>query len=118
MVNDLASYEKENQDYQRGTSKSLINVVSVVQQLLSLESEAAAKIATYGLQLQLELDIEKELKELWATNGPGLDVEEWRFVDGVLLMLAGNVFTSGTIERYGPKSSRLDHPKILQANNF
>ena len=43
IVNDMASYDKEKRDFDHDASKVLINIVDVIQRLLSLPHIGSAK---------------------------------------------------------------------------
>ncbi|MEU7054393.1 hypothetical protein [Streptomyces eurythermus] len=106
VVNDMASYEKEARALKHGETQDMINIVSVMQKLLSLPSEEAAKTAAYTYQLQLELWTMEEL-ELLAKRGDLTD-EEWWFLEATLLSVTGNTFFCMTSARYGGQGARID----------
>lgn len=99
LVNDLASYDKEKKAYVQGRTYHLINAVEVVQRLFSLPTENSAKALAYAMQLEVEVEIDQELSRM--RDEDSLTAEEWKFVDAVLTMTAGNVFYSVVSSRYG-----------------
>ncbi|KEF57258.1 uncharacterized protein A1O9_05175 [Exophiala aquamarina CBS 119918] len=104
IANDIGSYEKEYQDFKDGKVKHLINIVAVVGKINRTDSDAA-KAACYALQLQVEQDIAVEL-ELMERDDE-LTFVEWDFIDALLAMAAGNIFTSIVISRYGGEAARI-----------
>ena len=105
IANDIASYDKEYSNFKNGRGKHLINVVAVVQKLLGLPDLDSAKAASYALQLWTEQAILEELEGMKIKDE--LTVAQWKFVDVVLAMAAGNVFTSVVISRYGGEAARI-----------
>lgn len=105
LVNDLASFEKELRAYEEGKVHYLINAVDVVRKLLGMTSWSSAKAFTYAYQLEVENEMQKELDRLMMYGR--LSLEEWRFVEASLRMLAGNVFYSIVTSRYGGEPARI-----------
>uniref|UniRef100_A0A8H7Y1N1 Isoprenoid synthase domain-containing protein n=1 Tax=Psilocybe cubensis TaxID=181762 RepID=A0A8H7Y1N1_PSICU len=60
-ANDLGSYEKEKEAYDRGHALYFINTVDVVKRLFKLPDDATAKSATLALQKQTEMEMGREL---------------------------------------------------------
>jgi hypothetical protein len=108
IANDIASYDKEYISFKSGKAKYLINVIAVVQKLLGVLDSNIAKSISYALQLQTEEAIIKELERMKITGN--LTDKQWKFVDSVLIMAAGNVFTSVVISRYGGEAARIINP--------
>ncbi|OJD30038.1 sesquiterpene cyclase protein [Diplodia corticola] len=106
FANDLGSFAKEKRAFSAGKIQHLINSVHVVKQLLGLPSDEAAKGVVYGLQLQVECDMDAEVGRLLEEDG-GLDKEEWRFLDACLLLTAGNLLCTSIMDRYGGEQGRL-----------
>jgi hypothetical protein len=106
ITNDIASFEKEARALEHGDTKDMINIVSVIQKLLSMPSEEAAKIASYSYLLQVESWIIEEI-ELLARDG-NLTDEEWWFLEVVFLSATGNVFFTMTSARYGGQAALID----------
>jgi hypothetical protein len=104
IANDLASFDKEKSNFEDGRAKHLINVVAVVQKLFGLPDSEAAKAISYALQLWTEQAILDELERMKGSNE--LTIDYWEFVDSVLVMAAGNIFTSVVISRYGGEVAR------------
>jgi hypothetical protein len=104
IVNDLGSWKKEKQHYDSGNVLYLLNTVDAVGKALCLDEDSAIEMA-YALQLQTECQIDDELEHLINTGV--LDEEDWRFIDGVLLVLSGNVLTCVVMSRYGGEVARL-----------
>lgn len=105
LANDRASYDKEKRAFEADKSKHLINAVDVMQKLCSLCNDESAKILTYTLQLEVERQLECELADLARTKV--LADSEWHFLEACLEMLAGNIFASIVISRYGGQEARL-----------
>lgn len=105
IANDIASYQKEYDNWAHGKAKHLINVVAVVQNLLDLKSSDDAKAVCYAIQLQTEQAILGELERMKQANE--LSRSEWDYVDAALAMAAGNVFTSVVISQYGGEAARI-----------
>lgn len=105
IANDLASYDKEKRSFEVGQTKHLINVVAVVQKLVGLSDSDTAKAISYAIQLETEKAISDELERLKVVDE--LSNAQWKFVDSVLIMAAGNIFTSVVISRYGGEAARL-----------
>lgn len=104
LVNDLASFEKELQEFKSGKAVSLINVVDVLQREHGIDI-FEAKLKAYSMQLETENQIKEELERLKAQGL--VTLEEWRFIDAVMVMLAGHVFYSMTTSRFGGEASRI-----------
>ena len=105
IVNDLASYDKEYASWENGKAKHIINLVAVVQKLFSLPSSDDAKAMSYALQLWTEQAILQELERMKLVNE--LTLEEWKYVEGILCMAAGNLFGTTAISRYGGEAARI-----------
>ena len=105
MTNDLYSYEKEARAYREGSCPDLINIVSILENLLSLPNEGSALEIAFALILQREQWMSEELKMFEATNC--LDSETWDFLNAVWACLAGNTFYSMTCVRYGGENARI-----------
>lgn len=65
-MNDLASYEKEARALREGETKDMINIVAVMQNLMSLPNEEAARAAAFAYLLQVEAWIIEEIERLAA----------------------------------------------------
>ena len=91
---------------ERGETNDMINIVSVIQKLLSLPGEDAAKTASYTYLLQVESWIMEEI-ELLAKHG-NLTDEEWWFLEAVFLTATGNTFFCMTSSRYGGQAALID----------
>ncbi|ENI04326.1 hypothetical protein COCC4DRAFT_140244 [Bipolaris maydis ATCC 48331] len=100
-VNDLGSYEKEKRAYDEGKVEYLINTVHMVEELLSVPGQG--KTVTYGLQLQVECDIDAEIGRLKGE----LTDDEYDFVMACVATLAGNVLCSSIMDRYGGDKAKL-----------
>lgn len=83
----------------------LINTVDMIRRVMCLSDEEAAIGQTYALQLQIECQIDAEVERLMVTGA--LDEEEWRFVNGILTVLSGNVLSCSVMSRYGEEATRL-----------
>ncbi|KAG4429207.1 hypothetical protein IFR05_015310 [Cadophora sp. M221] len=105
IVNDIASYEKEARALREGTTLDMINIVAVLQNLMSLPDSVAAKGAAYVYQLQVEAWIVGELDALVAHGR--LTDEEWWFLEAVFLSVSGNTFFCMTSSRYGGKAAAI-----------
>ncbi|KAL1849306.1 hypothetical protein Plec18167_008071 [Paecilomyces lecythidis] len=104
LVNDLASFEKETQEFQSGEAAFVINVVDVLQRQHGIDVREA-KAKAYSMQLEMENHIEEDLEQLKKRDL--LSLEEWRFVNAVVVMLGGHVFYCMTASRYGGEKSRI-----------
>lgn len=104
IVNDLYSYEKEISARRDGSSQDLVNIVPVVQDVLSLPYEDASLEITFALLQQREKWMAQEL-DLLASD-KRLDTSTWEFLRGIWICLAGNVVYSMTSARYGGASAR------------
>ncbi|KAI9735008.1 MAG: hypothetical protein M1834_002091 [Cirrosporium novae-zelandiae] len=104
LVNDLASFDKELRAFESGKTVVLINAVDVVRRACGL-SIPDAKATTYTLQLLNEDQIRKELERMKVEDK--LTLEEWKYVDAILVLLAGNTFYSMTTSRYGGEAARI-----------
>ncbi|PYI04101.1 hypothetical protein BO78DRAFT_321184 [Aspergillus sclerotiicarbonarius CBS 121057] len=105
VANDVGSWEKEKQAYDKGQVLYIINAVHVVKNLFRLSTDRAAVRLTQSFQLQIETEIDDEIQRLIAEDT--LTAEEWRFVDAALHILTGNVFISIVMARYGGETFRL-----------
>lgn len=105
VVNDLASWKKEKHHFDTGKIMHLINTVDMIRRVMCLSDEEAAIGQTYALQLQIECQIDAEVERLMVTGA--LDEEEWRFVNGILTVLSGNVLSCSVMSRYGGEATRL-----------
>ena len=114
IQNDIASYEKEERDFESGKAAHMINLVRVIMDLNKIDA-TLAKSMTYNLQLSAESDVADEIEALERQN---LSLEEWRFIEACLHASSGNLFTSVIISRYCDDSWKLvedlTHP--LQLN--
>ena len=100
--NDIASYDKELRAYQSGEAAEMINVVQVIKESHRLEDVGEAKGMACAWQLHSEDWMGRELKKLQEIEGEeALSADEWRFVDAVLHVASGSVFTGVVISRYG-----------------
>lgn len=105
IANDLASYDKEKRDFDSGASHDIINVVDVVQQLMSLPDSDSAKTTAYTYQLQIEAWMVQEIQRM--DREEQLTSEQWQYLEAVYDCAAGNVFFSMTSSRYGGETARL-----------
>jgi predicted 3-demethylubiquinone-9 3-methyltransferase (glyoxalase superfamily) len=105
VANDLGSWKKEKQAFDSGKVLYLINAVDVMNNLVSRHTTQAAVAMTQALQLHIETEIDAEIERLISENA--LTAEEWRFVDGTLRMISGNVLCSIVMSRYGGEGFRL-----------
>ena len=105
IANDLASYDKEKRDFDSGASHDIINVVDVVQQLMSLPDSDSAKTTAYTYQLQTEAWMVQEIQRM--DREEQLTSEQWQYLEAVYVCAAGNVFFSMTSSRYGGETARL-----------
>jgi len=105
MTNDLYSYDKEARAYRDGSCPDLINIVSILERLLSLPDEGSALDIAFALILQREQRMSEELK-MFEVAGC-LDSETWEYLKAVWACLAGNTFYSMTCVRYGGESARI-----------
>nr|ULA45395.1 (+)-alpha-trans-bergamotene synthase NsBERS [Nectria sp. HLS206] len=106
IINDMASFDKESRALEQGETQDMINVASVIQKLLSLQSMEAAKAASYAYQLQVEYWIMEEIKRLEREED--LTDEEWWFLEAVFLTATGNTFFCMTSARYGGQCAAID----------
>ncbi|KAH9484642.1 Fusicoccadiene synthase [Psilocybe cubensis] len=112
-VNDLGSYDKEKAAYERGEIVYMLNAVDFVRRMYNLPDDRSAKRATLQLQMQLEREMASELDRLQrlvrecskADEAPSM--EELEFVEAVVYIVTGNIFTSVVMSRYGGKAARL-----------
>ncbi|KAJ6047850.1 hypothetical protein N7499_000567 [Penicillium canescens] len=103
IANDLGSWKKEKQAFDSGKVLYMINAVDVMNKLVSRHTTQAAVAITQALQLHIETEIDAEIERLISENA--LTAEEWRFVDGTLRMISGNVLCSIVMSRYGGRDS-------------
>lgn len=101
----MASYEKEARALEEEETQDMINIVAVLQNLMSLQDSVAAKGAAYAYQLQVEAWIVAELDALAAYGN--LTDEEWWFLEAVFLSVSGNTFFCMTSSRYGGKAAAI-----------
>ncbi|PMD13767.1 hypothetical protein NA56DRAFT_665220 [Hyaloscypha hepaticicola] len=93
IVNDIASYDEEYSSFKSDMAKHLLHVfVAAVQKVLGVPDSNTTKPISYALQSQTEEAINKELERMKTTGN--LSDNHWKFVESVLMMAAGNVFTS------------------------
>lgn len=104
IANDLASYDKEQRDFDAGRIKSMINIVTVIQRIDHL-STPVAKAMAYARQLYIENELLLELHAL--KTRAELSAEEWMFVQAFLATAAGNLLNSVVISRYGGEDARV-----------
>lgn len=104
-MNDIASYEKEARALKEGKTQDMINVVAVVQNLMSFPDSVAAKGATYAYQLQVEAWILEELEKLG--NDPTITDQEWWFLEAVYLVITGNNIFCVATSRYGGEKAAI-----------
>lgn len=107
IINDIASYEKELKQFQRGEVSHMLNLVHFIRERYRLNVEAGKAMA-YSLQLLSEDLVRKEI-EGFDKRGD-LNEEEWKFIDACILAATGSLFTSVVISRYGGEESRLTEP--------
>ncbi|KAF2474422.1 terpenoid synthase [Lindgomyces ingoldianus] len=105
ITNDLYSYAKEMRAFRNGTCPDLINIVAILEKLLSLPNQSSALEITYALLLQREQWMFEELKKFEASGC--LDEGTWMFLRGVWACLSGNTLYSMTCERYGGEAARI-----------
>ena len=105
IINDMASFDKEKRDFDNGSSKDLINIVDVIQRLLSLPDTVSSKALAYVYQLQTEAWMKEELQRLEVQEE--LDAEQWQYLEATYACAAGNAFFSMTSSRYGGEAARI-----------
>ena len=105
IVNDMASFDKEKRDFERDPNKPLINIVEVIQRLLSVADIDFAKALAYIYQGQTEASMERELQRLEAQED--LDADTWQYLQATYVCAAGNAFFSMTSSRYGGEAARI-----------
>ena len=108
IVNDLASFDKEQRAFKNGSDKEIINMVNVVQRLMSLPDEDGAKVMAYTYQLQTEERMRDELERLVSQEE--LDAAQWQYLKAVFVCCAGNGFYSMISSRYGGEAARIKEP--------
>ena len=98
LTNDIWSFDKEmgKHDDDGGI---LINGVAVLDELLSVGSVRAAKVMTHDLILDVEDRLGRWYQDFCRSNSTH-NASEQRFVEGILINLAGHIFYSATISRY------------------
>ena len=106
IINDMASFDKEKRDFDNASSKYLINIVDVIQHILSLADTDSAKAMAYAYQLQTEAGLVEELQRL--KDHEDLDVEQWQYLEATYVCAAGNTFFSMTSSRYGGEAARIN----------
>lgn len=104
IVNDLASFDKEDRAFKSGADKEIINIVDVVRQLLSL-SDDDAKVLAYTIQLQTEESMRDELDRL--ISRAELTASHWHYLHALFVSAAGNAFYSMISSRYGGEAARI-----------
>ncbi|KAE8153365.1 isoprenoid synthase domain-containing protein [Aspergillus avenaceus] len=104
VANDLASWKKEQREFNDGHTLGLINTVHIMKGLLNIASDQAAVAMATALQYQIEVDIDAEIQRMMKNE---LTAEEWEFVDATLHVVSGNIFAITTMCRYGGESSKL-----------
>ena len=104
IVNDLASFDKEDRAFKSGADKEIINIVDVVRQLLSLNDDDA-KVLAYTIQLQTEESMRDELDRLIAKAE--LTPSHWHYLHALFVSAAGNAFYSMISSRYGGEAARI-----------
>lgn len=105
IINDMASFDKEKRDFDQDPSKVVINIVDVVQQLLSAPDIDSAKALAYTYQIQTEVWMKEELRRL--EDQENLEAEIWQYLQATLFCAAGNAFFSMTSSRYGGDAARI-----------
>lgn len=110
IINDMASFDKEKRAFDHGSSSDMINIVDVIQRLLSLPDIDSAKALAYAYQLQTEAWMREELQTLESQEE--VDEEQWRYLEATYACAAGNAFFSMTSERYGGEAARLRKPSV------
>ena len=106
IINDMASFDKEQRAFDDGSSEDIINIVDVVRRLFSLPDTDSAKAFAYAYQLQTEEWMSEELQRLEAEEE--LDKEHWQYLEATFVCAAGNAFFSMTSSRYGGEIARID----------
>ena len=109
IVNDLASFDKEQRAFKSGSDKEIINIVDVVQKLLSLLNDDDAKMMTYTYQLQTEERMRDELERFASRDE--LNESQWQYLHAVFVCCAGNAFYSMISSRYGGEAARIKVPE-------
>ncbi|KAK0099605.1 hypothetical protein ONS95_013498 [Cadophora gregata] len=104
IVNDLGSFEKELAAFESGRTVVHINLVKTMRTSCGLSIDDA-KAAAFTLQLLNEQEILAECYRL--EKDPSVTVDHWRFVDTLLLLIAGNTFYTMTTSRYGGQGARI-----------
>lgn len=110
IVNDLASFDKEQRAFNGGWDKEIINMVDVVQKLMSLPNDDDAKVMTYTYQLQTEEHMRDELERLVSRDE--LNESQRQYLQAVFVCCAGNAFYSMISSRYGGEAARIEMPEI------
>ena len=105
ITNDLASFEKEKKDFDNGSSNCLINIVDVIQRVLSLADTDSAKAMAYAYLLQTEAELIEELHRL--KDQGDLNAEQWQYLEATYVCAAGNTFFSMTSSRYGGEAAKI-----------
>lgn len=106
IVNDMASFDKEQRAFDAGSGEDMINIVDVIRRLFTLSDIDSAKAFAYTYQLQTEEWMSEELQRLEAVDD--LDKEQWRYLEATFVCAAGNAFFSMTSSRYGGEVARID----------
>ena len=105
IINDMASYDKERQASKSSGGEQIINIVDVIQRIMSLPDLDSAKVMAYAYQLQTEAWMIEELQHL--ESEAWLDAQEWQYLEATYSCVAGNAFFSMTSSRYGGEAARL-----------
>lgn len=105
IINDMASYDKEKRNFDNDASKDIINIVDVVQQIMSVPHAESAKVIAYTYQLQTEAWMVEELQRLMSEEH--LEIEQWQYLEATYVCAAGNAFFSMTSSRYGGEAARV-----------
>lgn len=109
IVNDLASFDKEQRAVKSGSAQEIINLVDVVQKLMSLPNDDDAKVMAYMYQLQIEERMHDELERLVSQDG--LSGSQWQYLHALFVCCAGNAFYSMISSRYGGEAARIKMPE-------
>lgn len=104
IVNDLGSFDKELRALTSGKSVVIINLVQVMRSSCGLDIDDA-KAAAFSLQLLNEQAIQIELESL--KQNETITADQWRYVDTMISLIAGNVFYTMTTSRYGGEDARI-----------
>ncbi|KAL8648625.1 MAG: hypothetical protein Q9210_004880 [Variospora velana] len=105
IINDMASYDKEKRACESSDGERIINIVDVIQRVMSLPDVDSAKVMAYAYQLQTEAWMMEELQHLGSEVWLG--DQEWQYLEATYICAAGNAFFSMTSSRYGGEIARL-----------